>query len=90
MNHSTEPRPRPKTNVAPEIEPSPGSHENKFPPEPTPLAGSEQKAAESQPNEGESHERLGSGEDARVESGEDATDPEQQAAGGDDTEKSFE
>lgn len=48
-------------------------------------------AAGSQPDDAESsHDRLGSGEDSRVESGEDGSDPEQQAAGGDDTEKSFE
>jgi hypothetical protein len=55
------------------------------------MAAGGKKAAGAKSDDSEpDHHRLGSGEDSRVESGEDPQDPEQEAAGGDDVEKSFE
>lgn len=91
MPAQSDPRRRPP--ASPEIEPPPGSPPKRFPDEPTPMAG-EKKQADSgktaKPEEAETSSRLGSGEDPSVESGTDKNDPEQQAAGGGDVEKSFE
>jgi hypothetical protein len=92
MPNQPEPRPRQKSN--PEIEPPPGSPPKRFPAEPKPMAGDDKQAASekdaSKLDDPETSHRLGSGEDPSVESGTDKNDPEQEAAGGDDVEKSFE
>jgi hypothetical protein len=88
------PKPRPRQQSNPEIEPPPGTPPKHFPAEPTPLAGADKpnhahEAAKSDDAE-TSSSRLGSGEDPSVEAGTDANDPEQQAAGGNEVDKSYE
>jgi hypothetical protein len=91
---STKPEPRPRPKTTPEIEPPPGTPPKRFPEHPSPLSGDQldpaQKSAQGTPEGPGSPSREGSGEDPNVESGVDKNDPEQQAAGDDTVEKSFE
>jgi hypothetical protein len=91
---STQPDPRRRPPGSPEIEPPAGSPPKRFPPIPEPLANRQEKKAETEKSAAKPEEppstRQGSGEDPNVESGVDKNDPEQQAAGDDEVEKSFE
>ena len=101
MSNNPEPRPRPADT--PEIEPPAGTPPKRFPEHPTPLSAdqlapaskstqgaSEASGAPPRQGPGGDSDRVGGGEDPDIESGTDKNDPEQQAAGDDGVEKSFE